>query len=288
MDWYILAIISMLIFGVQHFLFKVAAQRGHSSIRLNTVFMLTVAVLSGIFYLSTNGSVNGGLFIIFVIGNAATYMLANICKIESFRITKATIAAPIAKLYMAITPILAFFIFRERISSLQIIGLCVATFAIVILGRNDGKVSVSKRNLKLGIIFAVAAAASTSINNLIGKSAALSGDILSFMFFSYMFSFIIGLILQRAVTGDENPIQELIDRNETVRLGIIIGLVNFAAYYILLKALVIGPAMVVIPIIGLSTGVTIFMSWILMSEKPTPEKAFGILACILAIFLLRA
>ncbi len=284
--WFILALAAMIGYGVQHFLFKVAAENGYNSIRVNTVFMLTVAAISGIFYLLSDAGVSGPYFLLFVLANAITYLLANICKIESYRFSPATVAAPISKMYVALTPLLAYFIFRERITITQLIGLTLATFAVVTLTHAHRHETKKFRGIGLGLVFAGAAAASTSFNNLIGKSAAASGDIMSFIFFSYLASFALALGLQKLVNREERPIRELARNPGAIRLGIIIGIVNFISYYLLLTALTQGKAMVIFPLIGIGIAVTLGLAIWIYGEKLNREKVIGIGSCIAAAVLL--
>ncbi len=285
--WFILAIIAMLGYGVQNFMLKVAAERGHNSIRVNTAWMLTVTVASGLFYIFSESSASGLLFLLFAAGNALTYLFANICKIESLKYTPVTIAVPIARMYVAITPLLAFFIFRERITLLQLAGLTLATFAVVMLSEEGRRSGIGKRHLALGLVLASAAAASTSFNNIIGKSAAITGGIMGFIFFSYMLGFLLALLLQVTVNKDRNPIKHLIEDHEAVRLGIITGLINFAAYYFALKALTSGPAMIIFPIIGLGLAITIGLAAWIYGEKMTKQKIIAAATVVAAIILLR-
>ena len=67
-------------------------------------------------------------------------------------------------------------------------------------------------------------------------------------------------------------------------LGAITGLLNFAAYYLALKALTTGPAMVIFPIIGLGLVLTIGLAVWRYDEKLTKQK---IMAAVAAIILLR-
>ncbi|GEM_PF-2529638 len=285
--WFILAATAMLMYGVQNFMLKVAAHKDHNSIRVNTAFMLSATVVSGVFYVFAEPGVSGLLFLVFAAGNALTYLFANICKIESFKYTPVAIAAPLSKMYVAITPILAFFIFRERITLLQLAGLTLATFTVLMLSEEGKRSGISRKHLTLGLVLAAAAAASTSFSNIIGKSAAITGGIMGFIFFSYMLGFLLALFLQVTVNKDRNPIKHLIEDHEAVRLGIITGLINFAAYYLALKALTEGPAMIIFPIIGLGLVITIGLAAWIYGEKLTKQKMIAAAAAVAAIVLLR-
>lgn len=285
--WFWLALLAMLGYGVQNFLFKVAAEESRNSIRVNTAFMLTVATISGAAYMFTPSSVSGPYFLIFAIANGITYLLANICKIESYKLAPAAVAAPISRMYIALTPILAFFLFRETVTVLQLIGLTLATFSAITLSNEVTKRGERRRNFVIGLVFAAAAAMSTSFNNLIGKAAAVTKDITSFIFFSYLFSFLISLYLQRTVNKDTNPIKNLIKDYNATRLGILIGIINFTSYYLLLRALISGKAMVIFPVIGLGLVITIALSNWHYKEKMSKGTIIGTAAAIGAIATLR-
>ncbi len=286
-NWFFLAVLAMIGYGIQNFLFKVAAEREHNSIRVNTISMLTVAALSGILFIVSEPEVSGPYFIILVIANGLTYLFANICRIESFNLSPVKIALPIISIYVALTPILAFFIFRERITILQLAGLSLASFTIVILSREDAKKEEHRKQVFLGIIFAAVAAASMSFNNIIGKSAAITGDIASFMFFSYMFSFMMALGMQKFVNKDKNPLSHLINDYNATRMGVIIGIINFGVYFFMLKALVSGPAMLIFPIIGLGAVITMAIASWNQNGKLSIKNIAAIGISAVAVIMLR-
>ncbi len=286
-NWFFLAVLAMIGYGIQNFMFKLAAKNDHNSIRVNTISMLTVAALSGILYAVSEPEVSGPYFIILVIANGLTYLFANICRIESFKLTPVKVALPIISIYVALTPILAFFIFRERISLLQLAGLTLASFTIVMLSREDAKKEERRKQIVLGILFAAVAAVSTSFNNIIGKSAAITGDITSFMFFSYVFSFIMALGMQKFINKDKNPLIHLINDYNATRIGVLIGIINFGVYYFMLKALVSGPAMLIFPIIGLGMVITMAISSWQETGNLTKKNIVAIGVSIVAVILLR-
>ncbi|MBI2134208.1 EamA family transporter [Candidatus Woesearchaeota archaeon] len=285
-DWFILSVMAMIFYGIQNFLFKFASQHGYDSVRVNSISTLTIVASSGILFLVSEPSVSGPYFLLLVIGNGITYLFANVCRIESFKLSPSRLANPIASMYIALTPILAFFIFRERITILQLLGLTTATFTIIILAKKQSK-EKKKGIAMLGIIFAGIAAASTSFNNIIGKSAAITGDIASFMFFSYLFSFFISLAMQTALDKKENPIRALVKDHRATRLGLVSGLTGFAAYYLMLRSLVSGPAMLIFPIIGLGVVLTEIISTWDAGGKLTTRSIAAIAASAISIILLR-
>lgn len=285
-SWYFLAIAAMIGYGIQNFFFRIASGRNYNSLRVNTAAMIAVTALAGILYIFSKPVVSGPYFIVMVIGNGLTYLFSTIFRIESFKFSSKKIAAPIASMYVAITPVIAFYVFKERLTLLQGLGLALATLTLVLVSEELGKEGGRKKHLLLGIAFAGMAAVASSFNNIIGKSAAATGDLASFILFSYLFSSLTALILQATINKDKNPIVELIEDYYSARLGLIIGAITFFSYFLLLKALTTGPASQIIPIVGLGLVITVIASAWHYKNKISIRTAAGVIVAVAALVFL--
>ncbi len=75
-------------------------------------------------------------------------------------------------------------------------------------------------------------------------------------------------------------------RRTAVKMGFLIGVVNFAAFYTLLNALVAADAAKVYPVVGLSLVVAIVLSEAVYKEKLTKTRIAAALLAVGAIALL--
>ena len=74
--------------------------------------------------------------------------------------------------------------------------------------------------------------------------------------------------------------------NDSMKIGISIGIFNFIGFFLLLTALENGPLSVVSPIVTLNFIVSVLLSIIVYKEKVTWRKVTGALLTVVAIILL--
>ena len=78
-----------------------------------------------------------------------------------------------------------------------------------------------------------------------------------------------------------------INKKKSVKLGIIIGLVNFIGYIALLTALKTGPLSIIAPMSGFSVMITVLLSRAVHKEELTIYQFGLVLLAILGLVLLR-
>ncbi len=286
-NWYTHAIIALILMGTQSFLYKVSAERNCNTALTTFSFMATVALLSSVlFFFRREPAPNMIYTLIMGILNSSAFLLATMMHIEALKRLPASIVYSIIRLNVVLVVLFSIIYFQDRPTVNQIAGIVLAVIIILLLTRSAESEKPSVGHTKQGLILVFVSLFCGAIASISSKFAAMHANPLSFMAISYLFStlFVIGL---------RNKLQHgtvhAYDKNdkEALAIGFSIGIVNFAGYYALLKALSIGPLSIVISIIGLHFVIAILLSVLIYKEKLTPSIVAGISLTILSVILLR-
>lgn len=283
-DWYTLAIIALFSYGIQNFLYKVSAERKCNSAWTTFSFMITVAVLStALFFIFQEKVTKLYLLLPLSLVNAIGFLITTIAKIEALKNISANIAFPIIRMSAVLVVIFSVIYFKDSLSPAQIIGIILAILVIYILTTQNHKEKEDQKNFKLGIILAFIALLFSALTTIAVKFAAITVSILGFIAISYIFNSFFSLGLRKKLqTEKENPNQK-----NALIIGFFIGLFNFIGFYIILKALTIGPLSIVASINSLSFVIAIILSVLIYKEKMTSKRIIGVLLAILAVILMK-
>ena len=106
-------------------------------------------------------------------------------------------------------------------------------------------------------------------------------NIIDYMFGSYVIAFCFCLM---ANTTRKKP--KLFADKNSMKMGVLIGFLNAASYYIIMKALTTGPASIIFTLMGLNLIIVIGLAMIFYKEKMTVKRMIAILLAIVSIVLL--
>jgi drug/metabolite transporter (DMT)-like permease len=283
-SWYVLSVIALIFMGTQRFLYKVSAERKCHTAWTTFSFMATVALLSsGAFALSREALANKGELVLIAAVNSGSFVIGTLTHIESLKHIPASVAYPIIRLNMVVVILFSIFFFRDHISVYQIVGIGTAIGVILILTREAEEHKESARNIKRGLILVFVSVISGAISSISSKFAALYVNKLCFMAISYAMGMIFSLGMVNKLGGKE------VKRNhkEAFLIGFVMGLINFAGFYLFLKALSLGPLSIIVSITGMHFVIAIFLSAIIYKEKLNFLRILGIGLAVLSIVLLR-
>ncbi|MBN2142322.1 EamA family transporter [Candidatus Woesearchaeota archaeon] len=283
MDWYWLSLIVLFCYGMQYFLYKVAAEKRCNTAWVSFTFMLTVGVLATTMFLFLQESVvDWPLMIIFSLVNAVIFLLTTITRMESLKHIPASISFPLVRMSTVFVVIFSLVYFKDKLSPYQAIGILVAIMAVYLLTRYDKAAGATDKRYGLGLALAIIAIFSGAVSTIIQKFAALAINKLAYMATTnYMNTFFSLGLRKKLQTKKENP-----NHANAVAIGVGIGIVNFLGFYFVLQAFEKGPLSLVAALTSLSFVIAIILSIIIYREKLTWKTVWGIALSIAAILLL--
>ena len=136
MNWFTLAVLAFLGFGLTNFMFKVGERLGVSVAVLTIVIYAAGTVFSVLWFLSqkqlTLGAVDPKPVVIGLIA-AAFSIIGTIAIQQAFRGGQASLISPIVALNGIIVVVGSLLIFNEVITPKQLIGVVLALLAVVLI-----------------------------------------------------------------------------------------------------------------------------------------------------------
>ena len=202
----------------------------------------------------------------------------------SIRLNGATLTAVFAKLGLIVSLAVSIFLYGERPQVLQILGMILVLAAIILINGGGEKDREKGQRLHTGALFITllaggSAGATAKVFEQIGSR---SEDELYFLYLfavAAVLTFILAVIEERK-TG-------LSVRPKGLAAGVVVGIPNYYASFLLLPALAVLPAYIVYPVS--STGVILLVSAagvLFFHEKHTAKQKLGIVLVLAALVLL--
>lgn len=283
-NWYLLSIVALVLMGTQRFLYKVSAESQCSTAWTTFAFMVTVTVISVIFFLMVGEPVlDQKMLWVTALWNSAAFVLGTITHIEALKHIPSSIAYPAIRLNLVLVIFFSIFYFKEQVSPYQVAGMIVAAGVIVLLTREAEKGERAHGNVRKGLILVSISVACGAMASISSKFAALHTNKLAFMALSYF----MGSLFALSLTGRMKAGEVKEKRKEAVVIGMAMGLINFAGFYVFLKALAAGPLSIVVSVTGMHFVIAVVLSVILYREKITFTRALGIVLTVVSVFFLR-
>lgn len=284
MDWYLSSVLALAFMGIQRFLYKVSAERRCNTAWAAFSFMGTVTVLSGLFFAVSRGTIRDApVLLMIALVNSASFLAGTVTHIEALKRVSVVTAYAIIRLNVVLVVLFSVLYFGDRLSRAQSLGVFLAFGVIVLLTRAGERPDGPRSGAKRGLILVFASLFAGAVASVSSKFAAMHTDPLAFMALSYALSSLGALALRRAVNPEE-PGQR---RGAALRLGLCMGLANFAGYYLFLRALSAGPLSVVVSVTSLHFVISIVLSAVIYRERMTVLKGLGVLATVAAVLLMR-
>lgn len=283
-NWYLLSIVALVLMGTQRFLYKVSAESQCPTAWTTFAFMVTVTVISVIFFLMVGEPVlDHKMLWVTALWNSAAFVLGTITHIEALKHIPSSIAYPAIRLNLVLVIFFSIFYLKEQVSPYQVAGMIVAAGVIVLLTREAEKGERAHGNVRKGLILVFISVACGAMASISSKFAALHTNKLAFMALSYF----MGSLFALGLTGRMKAGEVKEKRKEAVVIGMAMGLINFAGFYVFLKALAVGPLSIVVSVTGMHFVIAVVLSVILYREKITFTRALGIVLTVVSVFFLR-
>jgi drug/metabolite transporter (DMT)-like permease len=284
-NWYVLSIVALVLMGVQRFLYKVSAEGECDTVWTTCSFMATVTLLSAFFFLSLKESVSDVRMLILTAGvNSASFVLGTITHIEALKHVPSSVVYPIIRLNMVVVVLFSILFLHERVSPFQVVGILLAIAVVVILTRDAEKVKGSFGSLRKGLSLILISLVSGGVASISSKFAAVYSNRLGFMSLSYFLGTLLSAALIRKSLGAETRG----NRNAAIRIGLLMGLINFMGFYAFLAALSLGPLSIVVSITGMHFVIAVLLSVIVYKERLNGKRILGMGLAFASILFLRA
>jgi bacterial/archaeal transporter family protein len=283
-NWYFYSIAALVLLGTQRFLYKVAAERNCRSALTTAVFMGTVTLLSGTVFFASGESVgNLRTLILLALVNSAAFALATIGNMEALRHLPAGVTFPLTRLSLVVVLVVSLVCFHERLVATQWLGILAGLAVVAVLAGEAGQHGYPRGNPRRGFGFVALCVVCGAIASVSSKLAAVSTSKSGFMALSYLLATLFALAIEKRWGGPKAG-----DRpGAAVRIGVLMGVLNFFGFYAFLTALATGPLSVIALITGMHFVIAIGLSVLLYREKLTLRRGIGIGLTLLAILFLK-
>lgn len=284
LSWYAYAIMALLFMGGQRFLYKVSAERRCNTAWTTFAFMGTVALLSSLLFVVFGESVVNIRFLLLIaLLNSSAFFIGTISHIEALKHMPAAVVYSIIRLNVVIVVVFSLFFFKDHLSFYQGTSVVLAIAVILILTRESEGENPSPTEFKRGLPYVLISLLSGAIAAISSKFAAIYSNELAFIAVSYFISTLFAFALRKKMqTQGTNT-----HHKDALRIGFVMGLLNFAGFYSFLKALSAGPLSIIVSIVGMHFGIAIILSVWLYKETLTPSRILGISLTILSVLLMR-
>jgi len=282
--WYLFSLAALLLLGTQRFLYKVAAERDCRTPLTTAVFMGTVTLLSGaVFFASGEGVGNLRALIVLALINSISFSLSTVAHMEALRHLPAGITFPLTRLSLVVVILFSIVWLGERPGTPQWLGIALALAVVAVLAREAGSEVRPRGRTGTGLTLVAVCILCGAAAAISSKLAAVSTTKSGFMALSYLMGTFFSLAIdlkwgKKTVAG--RPA-------EAVKIGLLMGLLNFFGFYAFLTALESGPLSLVALITGMHFVIAIALSVLLYHEKMTGRRLIGIGLTLLAVFFLR-
>ncbi len=283
--WYVYSLSALLLLGSQRFLYKVAAANNCSTFRTTFVFMATVAVLASGITLYRWPEISNPKFLVGIsLINSLTFASATLCHIQALKYVPAAVAYPLIRMNIVLVVLFAVFFLQENLAPQQILGLLFSLATVWILGR-DRNADFESGLRARGLVLVFLAMLAGGLSAVSSKYAADHTDIWAFIALSYIISTLFTLTLAPRMFA---PARESGPGKLALGIGLLMGLLNLAGFYLFLKALALGPLSIVAVVNGMHFLVPVLLAAVVFKERLDASRLLGLLLALAALWLLRA
>ncbi len=283
-QWYFFSVAALLLLGTQRFFYKVAAERGCSSPLTTAVFMGTVTLLSSAVFF-TSGEPAGDLraLVVLALVNSVSFTLATVAHMEALKHLPAGITFPLTRLSILAVIVFSVLYFGERPSQFQWIGIILGFCVVAVLTREAGSASLPEGKTGAGLLFITVCVLCGAAASISSKLAAVSTSKAGFMALTYLLATFFSLAIEKKWGKGKTAAHPA----EAVKIGVLMGLLNFFGFYAFLAALTDGPLSVIALITGMHFVIAITLSALLYREQMTRPRLWGIGLTLLAVFFIQ-
>jgi len=284
MNWFFLTVVCFFLYGIQRFLYKVSAERNCNTALTTLSFMGTVALLSSVFWFSSDEALKNLTWLLALAAiNSLTFFVDTVVTIEALRYLPTTIVYPMTRMNTVLVVIFSLLYFKDSLNGYQVTGIILAISVILTLTRFSEEDRKMSRDFRKGFLLIGLAVVSGAVAAVSSKFAALYTNSMAFIALTYSLSMLFSLGLQKPFEKGGASRRY----GEALLIGLLVGLVNFAAFVALLQALKTGPLSIIVPVVGMNFVLANILAVVFYREKLTILKTSGILMTVLSLLLMK-
>ena len=276
-DWFSLAIISAVAFGVHGFLLKYVVQKKLE--RYSFLFVLNfVGAIVLFVYLRIKGTpIDFSPFLIFLGVLSGLFFVARAsARLVGLNCLPINLLYPMISLNVGLIVIVSILFLGETLTWLQSLGILLA-FIVILLFNTEKKSMHGITNFKLGVLMAIIYIIFSIGGNVISKIGATSGSMDSFILLGWIFSTVFAGIAAIGKRGINL---------QTIKWGGLLGITNLLVFYTYVLALSVGPLSQVMPILSLNVLVASILAWMFHKEHFSIKRIVLVGLSIVAVILL--
>ncbi|MGC4119531.1 MAG: DMT family transporter [Myxococcales bacterium] len=283
MGWFGAALAATLAYGLMQALQKVAATRGVAPLRLVCASGTTVAVLAALALLLSGEPLKADpLALGYAAANSVLFTAASVLLLWALRRVPAAVALPVHKIDAVLVIGAGAVAFAERPTPLQWIGVATGLAVVVALTWPQRKNEAGTTIDLTGIALAAGAAVCTAGSMTVGRLASRAGAVLPFVATTYALTALLAFAGVRLL-----PVPKDGERETAWRLGLVIGVLNFAGYLLLMKAWAQGPMVLVQGIFASSMLIAVGLTAWRLREPLTVRHVLAMACSLGAAVLIR-
>jgi len=283
MNWFLLTVVCFFLYGIQRFLYKVSAERNCNTAWTTLSFMGTVALMSTVLWFASDETLKNPAWLLALAAiNSLTFFADTVVTIEALRYLPTTIVYPLTRMSAVLVIAFSILYFQDQLNGYQVIGILLAMCVIMTLTRFSGEEKQKSRSIRKGLLLIGLAVLTGSMAAVSSKFAALYTNQMAFIALTYFLSMLFSLGLRKPFENEGASRRH----GEAMLIGILIGLVNFGAFFSLLQAMETGPLSIIIPVVG-NFVIANILAAVVYREKMTALKAAGILMTVFSLLLMK-
>ena len=283
--WLLLSLAAFVGFGIQNFLYKVAAARNLHSRTVTFYFIVisTAALWLVLIFSSTSFQFSKTVVLLSVL-DAIMFYITTLSRMEALKCIPVHLAFPLMRTSTLFVALSGVFFFDENFSiELALaIFLMICAACLISKGReNDRAVS---SNYRLGLLLTVIALITSTGTNVVSKLAAEKTILIDYMTLANSLIIVLSYAEMRIISG------ETLRKPTLPEFYIALGLAitNLLAWFAYLYALKIGPLSATAVIVGMGFIVPIILASVFYREVLTKNRIIAIVCTMLSILLLKA
>lgn len=285
MDWFCLILISMVLSGINSFLFKGTAIKKINKFYISATYVYVQFGLTLLLFLLTDPSFNNlKETIIFAIIISVGFYLRLICDLKAFEYIPTNILLPVASLNVLVIVMFGYFFLNEKIKPIQFVGIFILMISVILINRQAKRKNDSIdgiKNLKKGLLFGFLGIIPSSVANIFNKLAVTYVDMKLLSTCVLFFIAIISSAIYFTKYREEHRSLTKEHKKEVFKYSGIIGLFAFLAYITYLSSLRIGPLSLIMSISSSSIVITVLLSaWKYKEELSWIRMAYIMLAVV--------
>lgn len=280
LSWLPFSLLATICFGISTSLLKIPTLKGHSKVASAFWLISFSTLLSIVFFHSHLLSPDPRTLILAAVWGVS---FAMILMLQMYALTKidSNVLFPIGTtLSLIVTVAIGLFVFAERLSELQIVGVLLAIASIYFFVYQKGKLRFSP--LVIWVIISIVSF--SAFGKIVQKIAADDVDIFAFQMYQYIFGMIFVLAVYLVMNKGR---YKALFSSKAIFWGSLNSIFSFFGGWAILTALTMGPFTLITAIHSTYILVTAVIGWIFFKENLNARKVFLICLAIVAIVLMR-